>query len=152
MTLNKTDSKILMLLQQDARITNQVLADKVGISASPCWRKVRRLEKDQVIQGYRAVVDRKKIGLNVMVFVRVLLDKHGESDLKQFEEEIGTTEEVILCYSIGVGEFLLQVLVPNLDTYDEFTMKTIRRLPFIREMQSMYVLKEVKPSGIYPVL
>lgn len=61
MTLNKTDGKILMLLQQDARMTNQVLADKVGISASPCWRKVRRLENDQVIQGYRAVIDRKKL-------------------------------------------------------------------------------------------
>ncbi|SHO58672.1 Lrp/AsnC family transcriptional regulator [Vibrio quintilis] len=152
MTLNKTDGKILMLLQQDARMTNQVLADKVGISASPCWRKVRRLENDQVIQGYRAVIDRKKIGLNVMVFTRVMLDKHSESDLKQFEEEVSTSGEIILCYSIGVGEFLLQVLVANLDAYDEFTMKTIRRLPFIREMQSMYVLKEVKPAGIFPVL
>lgn len=87
-----------------------------------------------------------------MVFTRVMLDKHSESDLKQFEEEVSTSGEIILCYSIGVGEFLLQVLVANLDAYDEFTMKTIRRLPFIREMQSMYVLKEVKPAGIFPVL
>ncbi len=82
MLLDKTEMKILRVLQDDARITNQELADKIGMSASPCWRKVRRLEEQGVIQGYRAVLDRKKIGAGVMVFIRVVIDCHSEDEAK----------------------------------------------------------------------
>ncbi len=77
MALSPTDVKILEVLQNDARVTNQELAEKINVSASPCWRKVRRLEEDEVIKGYRAVLDRKKIGLGVMVFIRVVIDSHS---------------------------------------------------------------------------
>ncbi|GAB7218021.1 hypothetical protein DZS_21380 [Dickeya ananatis] len=83
MALSPIDMKILKLLQDDARVTNQVLAEKIGMSASPCWRKVRKLEEDGVIQGYRAVLDRKKIGLGVMVFIRVSIDSHSEAEAKK---------------------------------------------------------------------
>lgn len=152
MTLSTTDIKILTLLQNDARMTNQTLADAIGLSASPCWRKVRRLEEDEVIEGYRAVLNRKKIGLGVMVFVRVSIGSHSEAEAKKFEEEVTALEDVVACYSIGGdADFLLQVVARDLDTYADFAMTVIRRLPGIKEMQSMFVLKEIKPLVTYPV-
>lgn len=152
MAIDKTEIKILKLLQDDARITNQVLADKVGISASPCWRRVRKLEEDNVIQGYRAILNRKKIGLSVMVFVRVTIDSHSEAEAKKFEREVSELENVVSCYSIGGdADFLLQVVSHDLDSYADFAMSVIRRLPGIKEMQSMFVLKEIKQLVSYPI-
>lgn len=152
MTLSAIDMKILALLQNDARITNQTLADHISMSASPCWRKVRKLEEDEVIQGYRAVLNRKKIGLGVMVFVRVSIDSHSEAEARKFEQEVTALEDVVACYSIGGdADFLLQVVARDLDAYADFAMKVIRRLPGIKEMQSMFVLKEIKPLVSYPV-
>lgn len=152
MALDRTEMKILKLLQDDARVTNQVLAEKIGISASPCWRKVRKLEEDEVIQSYRAVVDRKKIGLGVMVFIRVAIDSHSEAEAKKFEEEVTALEDVVACYSIGGDtDFLLQVVATDLDCYADFAMSVVRRLPGIKEMQSMFVLKEIKPLITYPI-
>lgn len=152
MVPDTTEMKILRLLQDDARITNQELADKAGMSASPCWRKVRKLEEDDVIQGYRAVLNRKKIGLGVMVFIRVTIDSHSEAEARKFEEEVTALEDVIACYSIGGdADFLLQVVASDLDSYADFAMSVVRRLPGIKEMQSMFVLKEIKPLTAYPV-
>lgn len=150
--LNPTDIKILSLLQQDARITNQALAETIGMSASPCWRKVRQLEDDEVIQSYRAVLDRRKIGLGVMVFVRVSIDSHSEAEAKRFEQDVTDLDDVVACYSIGGdADFLLQVVARDLDAYAEFAMAVIRRLPGIKEMQSMFVLKEIKPFAEFPI-
>ncbi|MGL6019794.1 MAG: Lrp/AsnC family transcriptional regulator [Gibbsiella quercinecans] len=150
--LNSTDIKILALLQQDARITNQALAETIGMSASPCWRKVRQLEDDEVIQSYRAVLDRRKIGLGVMVFVRVSIDSHSEAEAKRFEQDVTDLDDVVACYSIGGdADFLLQVVARDLDSYAEFAMAVIRRLPGIKEMQSMFVLKEIKPFAEFPI-
>ncbi|MFZ3389344.1 MULTISPECIES: Lrp/AsnC family transcriptional regulator [Buttiauxella] len=152
MTLSTTDVKILALLQNDARMTNQSVADSIGLSASPCWRKIRKLEEDEVIQGYRAVLNRRKIGLAVMVFVRVTIDSHSESEAKKFEEEVAALEDVVACYSIGGdADFLLQVVARDLDSYADFAMSVVRRLPGIKEMQSMFVLKEIKPLVSYPI-
>ncbi|KJV30489.1 Lrp/AsnC family transcriptional regulator [Pantoea sp. SM3] len=145
MSLSKTDIQILEHLQQDARVTNQDLADAIGLSASPTWRKVRKLEEDGVIQGYRAVLNRRKIGLNVMVFVRVSIDSHSEAEARKFEAEVTALENVVSCCSIGGdADFLLQVVSADMDAYADFAMSVIRRLPGIKEMQSMFVLKEVK--------
>ncbi len=152
MTLSPTDMKILEILQDDARVTNQVLAEKINLSASPCWRKVRRLEEEEVIQGYRAVLDRKKIGLGVMVFIRVVIDSHSEAEARKFEEEVTALEDVVACYSNGGdADFLLQVVASDLDSYADFAMSVVRRLPGIKEMQSMFVLKEIKPLVSYPI-
>ncbi|MBA0038661.1 Lrp/AsnC family transcriptional regulator [Pantoea sp. BIGb0393] len=152
MSLSKTDIKILQQLQQDARITNQHLADEIGLSASPTWRKVRKLEEDEVIQGYRAVLNRKKIGLNVMVFVRVSIDSHSEAEARKFEQEVMSLDNVVSCYSIGGdADFLLQVVAADMDAYADFAMSVIRRLPGIKEMQSMFVLKEIKGLAAWPL-
>ncbi|EOE5320099.1 Lrp/AsnC family transcriptional regulator [Providencia rettgeri] len=152
MAIGKTEIKILKLLQDDARITNQVLAEKVGMSASPCWRRVKKLEEEHVIEGYRAILNRKKIGLGVMVFVRVIIDSDSEAEAQKFEQEVTELENVVACYSIGGDtDFLLQVVSHDLDSYADFAMTVIRRLPGIKEMQSMFVLKEIKPLDAYPI-
>lgn len=152
MAIDKTEIKILKVLQDDARITNQVLAEKVGMSASPCWRRVKKLEEEHVIEGYRAILNRKKIGLGVMVFVRVIIDSDSEAEAQKFEQEVTELENVVACYSIGGDtDFLLQVVSHDLDSYADFAMTVIRRLPGIKEMQSMFVLKEIKPLDAYPI-
>jgi len=152
MSLSKKDIQILEYLQRDARVTNQDLADAIGLSASPTWRKVRKLEEDEVIQGYRAVLNRRKIGLNVMVFVRVTIDSHSEAEARKFEAEVTALENVVSCYSIGGdADFLLQVVSADMDAYADFAMSVIRRLPGIKEMQSMFVLKEVKGMAGLPM-
>jgi DNA-binding Lrp family transcriptional regulator len=86
--LDNIDFKILTALQRDGRATNQMLADGIGMSASPCWRRVRQLEEEKYIQGYRAVLDRRKIGLGVMVFIRINIDCHGKAEAKKFEQKV----------------------------------------------------------------
>ncbi|WP_448951975.1 Lrp/AsnC family transcriptional regulator [Labrys neptuniae] len=150
--LEPADKRILTVLQADGRLTNQDLADKVGLSTSPCWRRVRRLEEDGVIQGYKAVLDRRQLGLGVLAFVRVKIDSHSEAEAEAFSSEVQQLDEVVACYSIaGDADFLLQVVARDLDAYAQFAMATLRRLPRIKEMQTTFVLKEIKPFNTLPV-
>lgn len=135
-------------MQHDARTTNQYFDDEISLSASPTWRKVCKLEEDDVIQGYRAVISRKKIGLNVIFFLRVTIDSHSEAEARKFEQEVMALDNVVSCYSNGGdADFLLQVVAADIDKYADFAILFIRRLPGIKEMQSMFVLKEIKRDG-----
>ena len=152
MKIDKTDESILKILQNDSRTTNQQHSEKIGMSASPCWRRVKRLEDEKVIRGYGVLLDRRKLGLGVMVFIRVSIDRHSEAEALKFEEEVMQLDDVVACYSIGGdADFLLQVVSYDLDTYAEFSMSIIRRLPGIKEMQSMFTLKEIKSFQGFPV-
>ena len=152
MKIDKTDESILKILQNDSRTTNQQLSEKIGMSASPCWRRVKRLEDEKVIRGYGVLLDRRKLCLGVMVFIRVSIDRHSEAEALKFEEEVMQLDDVVACYSIGGdADFLLQVVSYDLDTYAEFSMSIIRRLPGIKEMQSMFTLKEIKSFQGFPV-
>ena len=152
MKIDKKDESILKILQNDSRTTNQQLSEKIGMSASPCWRRVKRLEDEKVIRGYGVLLDRRKLGLGVMVFIRVSIDRHSEAEALKFEEEVMQLDDVVACYSIGGdADFLLQVVSYDLDTYAEFSMSIIRRLPGIKEMQSMFTLKEIKSFQGFPV-
>ena len=152
MKIDKTDESILKILQNDSRTTNQQLSEKIGMSASPCWRRVKRLEDEKVIRGYGVLLDRRKLGLGVMVCIRVSIDRHSEAEALKFEEEVMQLDDVVACYSIGGdADFLLQVVSYDLDTYAEFSMSIIRRLPGIKEMQSMFTLKEIKSFQGFPV-
>ncbi len=152
MPLEAADARILAALQEDGRLTNQELAERVGLSASPCWRRVKQMEETGTIAGYRARVDRRKVGLGVLAFVRVKIDSHSEAEARAFEDEIQRLDAVVACYSLaGSADFLLQVAAADLDAYAEFAMSTIRRLPRIKEMETAIVLKEVKPLTGWPV-
>ncbi|MDC7745857.1 Lrp/AsnC family transcriptional regulator [Rhizobium binxianense] len=146
------DIRILKALQSEGRLTNQELAERVGMSTSPCWRRIKRLEESGVIRGYQALVDRRAVGLGVLAFVRVQIDTHSHDEAERFEREVGELEAVIACYSVaGEADFLLQVVATDLDNYAEFAMTVIRRLPGIKEMHTMFVLKDIKASTILPV-
>lgn len=150
--LEPVDIRILEALQRDGRLTNQALSAQVGLSPSPCWRRVRQLEDEGVIRDYTATLDRRRIGLGVLAFIRVRIDSHSEAEAEAFSEEVAKLEEVVACYSIaGDSDFLLQVVSPNLDTYADFAMTVIRRLPRIKEMQTTFVLKEIKPFRGFPL-
>jgi Lrp/AsnC family leucine-responsive transcriptional regulator len=146
------DMRILNALQLEGRLTNQELAERVGMSTSPCWRRVKRLEESGVIKGYQAVLDRRSLGLGVLAFIRVGIDSHSEAEAKRFEKDVLKLDEVVACYSIaGDADFLLQVVTRDLDAYAEFAMTVVRRLPRIKEMQSIFVLKEIKPMQGLPI-
>jgi Lrp/AsnC family transcriptional regulator, leucine-responsive regulatory protein len=151
-SFDEADTRILTTLQREGRLTNQELAERAGLSASPCWRRVRQLEEDGVIRGYRADLDRQKLGLGVLAFIRVKIDSHNDEEAKRFEADVQRLERVIACYSIaGTADFMLQVVARDLDDYADFAMTVIRRLPRIKEMETSIVLKEVKPLSGLPV-
>lgn len=151
--LDKTDLKILEILQSDSRVTTSQLSERLNLSTSPCWRRVKRLEETKIIQGYGVFLDRRKLNLSVMVFIRVSIDSHSEKEARKFEEEVIALDNVVACYSMGGdADFLLQIVSSNLDTYADFSMSVIRRLPGIKEMQSMFVLKEIKPFKGFPLI
>ncbi len=152
MTLEAMDVKILDALQSEGRLTNQSLADRVGLSTSPCWRRVNRLEQEGVITGYRAALDRQKVGLGVLAFIRVRIDSHSAAEAEEFAESVTHLKEVVACYSIaGDADFLLQVVSEDLEAYAEFAMDVVRRLPRIKEMQTSIVLKEIKAFEGFPI-
>ncbi len=152
MEFERGDTQILRTLQLEGRISNQELADRVGMSTSPCWRRVRRLEESGVIKGYQAILDRKKVGLGVLAFIQVQIDSHSEAEAQSFEQEVLKLDEVVACYSIAGGaDFLLQVVAADLDSYADFAMAVVRRLPRIKAMQTMFVLKEIKPLSALPL-
>jgi Lrp/AsnC family transcriptional regulator, leucine-responsive regulatory protein len=150
--LMKDDVKILRKLQKDGRITNAALAEELGMSASPCWRRVRQLEEDGIIKGYSADLDRRRIGLGVLVYVVIQIDKHSDEDATRFEEEIRALPEVVSCHSVSGGaDFMLMVVSRDLDSYAEFSMTTLRRLPGIKTMTTNFALKEIKPFQGFPL-
>ncbi len=151
-TLDLSDIRILRALQADGRLTNQALAERVGLSASPCWRRVRALEEAGVIGGYRAVLDRRKVGLGVLAFARVRVGGHSDREAQEFADSVARLDAVVACYAIaGDADFLLQVVASDLDAYARFSMEVLRALPHIKEMQTMFVLKEIKPYQGLPV-
>lgn len=151
-SLEAGDIRILRALQAEGRLTNQELAERVGMSTSPCWRRVRRLEEAGVIRGYQAMVDRRSVGLGVLAFVRVMIDSHSDAEALSFEREVKQLDQVVACFSVaGEADFLLQVVASDLDSYADFAMTVIRRLPRIKEMHTMFVLKEIKPLAALPI-
>lgn len=150
--ITAADIKILKQLQHSGRMTNQELADKVGMATSPCWRRVKQLEESGIVTGYQANIDRRKIGLGILAFIRVKIDSHSEEESKLFEMQVGALKPVIACYAVaGDADFLLQVVAEDLDSFSTFAMSVIRRLSGIKEMQTTFVLREVKPLDHLPL-
>jgi Lrp/AsnC family leucine-responsive transcriptional regulator len=152
MTLDDIDLKILRHMQEDARLTNVELADRVGLSPSPCLRRVRRLEKDGVIDGYMTFVDQTKVGLPVSVFVSVALKEQSEKALEEFEGAIGALPEVMECYLMtGTSDYLLRVVTKDLADYERFLKHHLTRIPAIASIQSSFTLKQVIYRAALPL-
>jgi len=150
--LDLHDSRILAALQGNGRLTVAELAEKVHLSTSPTWRRVKRLEDEGVIVGYQATLDRRALGWGVLAFVMVTIGDHGDAEARAFEQAVGELPEIVACWSIaGSSDFLLQVVKQDLDTYADFAMTIVRRLPGIKAMQTILTLKEVKSPAPWPV-
>ena len=147
-----TDRRILDRLQEDGRVSNVELANAVGISSSPCWRRVRELEKRGVISGYVALVDAAAVGLPVSVFVQVTLERQIEAALETFEAAVKARPEVMECYLMtGDADYLLRVVVSDLPTYEAFLKDHLTRIPGIANIKSSFALNQVKYRTSLPL-
>ena len=150
--IDKFDLAILYALQRDGRLSNAELANRVGLSAAPCWRRVRALEEGGYIVGYRAELDRRKIGLGVLAFVRVDAERNTGDATRQLEAAITRLPEVISCHYIsGTGTFELQVVAEDLDSFSRFALQSLINLPNVKDLQTSFSLGEVKAAGPLPL-
>ncbi|MCH7543131.1 MAG: Lrp/AsnC family transcriptional regulator [Proteobacteria bacterium] len=150
--LDAIDRRILDRLQEDGRVSNVELANAVGISSSPCWRRVRELEKRGVISGYVALVDAAAVGLPVSVFVQVTLERQIEAALETFEAAVRARPEVMECYLMtGDADYLLRVVVSDLPTYEAFLKDHLTRIPGIANIKSSFALNQVKYRTSLPL-
>ena len=151
-TLDKFDWLILNELQRDGRLSNAELAERVGLSAAPCWRRVRALEKAGIITGYRAEIDRHKVGLDVLAFVRLDAERNRGDVTRELEEAIRKIPEVISCHYIsGTGTFELQVISKDLNTFSAFARDVLINLPNVKDLHTSFSLGEVKAAGALPL-
>lgn len=151
-TLDKFDIAILNELQADGRLSNAELASRVGLSAAPCWRRVRALEQSGFITGYRAEINRQKIGLGVLAFVRLDADRNTGDVLPALEDAIRTIPEVVSCHYIsGTGTFELQVVSRDLNSFSQFARDVLINLPNVKDLHTSFSLGEVKASPTLPL-
>jgi Lrp/AsnC family leucine-responsive transcriptional regulator len=152
MQLDDIDRKILRLLQQDGRITVAELAEKVGLSASPCLRRIRLLEQAKVIARYVAVLDQQQVGLPISVFASVKLEKQKEEALNRFARAIEKWPEVLECYLMtGPRDYLLRIVVEDLAAYERFLKQKLTRLDGIASIESSFALEQVKYTNLLPI-
>ena len=150
--LDLIDHRILSQLQADGRMTNQDLSDKVGLSPSPCLRRVRHLEAEQVITGYVALVDPDKIGLSVTAFVRVRLSQQDDRHLAVFEEAVAAFPEVMECYLMtGEADYQLRVLVDSLEAFEDFLRRKLTRISGVAQVTSSFALRPVVYKTALPM-
>ena len=150
--LDRYDLAILHELQRDARLSNTELAARVGLSAAPTWRRVKWLEEQGFITGYRAEIDRRRIGLGVLAFVRIDADRNTASATRQLEDAIRRLPEVISCHYIsGSGTFELQVLTTDLDAFSKLSLDTLLNLPHVNNLHTSFSLGEVKAGAALPL-
>ena len=149
--IDPIDRRILDRLQNEGRLSNAELAEKVGLSPSPCWRRVKALEEAGVIKGYAALLDAKSVGLSVNVFVSVSLSTQVEKALQAFEKAAAERPEVMECYLMtGDSDYLLRVVVPDLEAYERFVM-AFTKIPGIAQSRSSFALRPVKRGPALPV-
>lgn len=152
MSLDAIDRRILAALQRDGRLTNADLADAVGLSPSPCLRRVRLLEKAGVIAGYHAALDRKAIGLGLTVFVGIKVERHHDEEARAFREAVAALDEVVSCHLVsGEADFLLQVVVADLAAYERFLIGTLLKLPGVSDIRSNFAIQTVKDGAPLPL-
>lgn len=150
--LDQYEKRILKYLQRDAAQSNAELAAKVGLSPSPCWRRIDRLEKEGIIRGRVALVDRQKIGLNAHIFAQVKLNAHGRANLDEFALAIQGFDEVLECYVLmGSVDFMLRIVAPDIEAYERFFFDRLSQLPGVHEVNSTVALSEIKSVTALPI-
>ena len=153
MEIDRYDREILRILQQDGRISNQDLADRIGLSPSPCLRRVRALEEAGFISGYRAQLDAKALGLSLMALIQISMDQHTPERFKDFDAAVRDIPDVLECLLITgqSADYLLKVAVRDMDAYQELLLNRITRIPGVTGVHSSFVLRRVVDKGVLPV-
>ena len=153
LTLDRIDRRILECLQKDGGLSNQELAEKVGLSPSPCLRRVRALEEAGIILRRVTLLDRKKLGLSLTVILGIGMDRHTPDRFEQFEAAVAALPEVQECYLVTGQEadYQLKVVVPDMDAYQEFLLGKITRIPGVSGVRSSFVLRRVIDSTEVPL-
>jgi Lrp/AsnC family leucine-responsive transcriptional regulator len=150
--LDKVSQRLLSALQLDSRRTLQELAEAVGLSPTPCWRRIKAMEEAGVIRGYTAVVDREKVGLDLCVLAHISIARHVEGAVTLFEEAMMAAREVIECHlTTGDADYIIKVVVADTRAYDRFLQERIFPLSMIGSVRSNIALREVKAQTILPL-
>lgn len=150
--LDAADRRILRALQQDGRLPVVALAEQVGLSATPCQRRLKRLEEAGVIRGYTAQLDPARVGLPLQAFVQVALQSHAEDVVERFHAALAQRPEVLAAYTMsGEMDYLLHVLAPDMEAFGDFATRALLRMPGVKETRSSFVLAALKQPGIIPV-
>ena len=150
--LDEYERKILRELQRDAAQTTAQIAERVGLSASPCWRRIDRLEREGFIQRRVAIVDRQKVGLNAHVFAQVKLNAHGRANLDEFAAKIREFPEVLDCYVLmGSVDFMIRIVAEDINAYERFFFEKLSQLPGVQEINSTVALSEIKATTALPI-
>jgi Lrp/AsnC family transcriptional regulator, leucine-responsive regulatory protein len=150
--LDAIDRRIVAALQADGRLSNADLAERVGLSPSPCLRRVKRLEREGYIEAYRAVLRRDQIGLCLTVFVGVKIEGHANDKAVAFEQAVTALPEVIACHMVsGEVDYLLEVVAPDLDYYRSFLVGKLLELSVIREVRSNIAIRTLKSGAVLPL-
>lgn len=153
MDLDQYDRRILEILQADGRLANQELADRIGLSPSPCLRRVRALEEAGVISGYRAQVDARKLGLTLMALLHISMDKHTPERFANFEKKVAALPEVLECLLVTGQEadYQLKVVVRDMDAYQDLLLNRITRIEGVTGVHTSFVLRRALDKAALPV-
>ena len=151
--LDRVDRRILDTLQADARISNQELAKRVGLSPAPCWRRLRRLEEEGFISGYATLLEASAIGLPILAYALVTLDNHHADTVRQFDRLIQDRPEVLECHSMsGPNDYLLRIVAASMEAYEHFLSTQVLQLAAVRSVNTSFVLRTKKSTTRLPVL
>lgn len=150
--LDAFERRILELIQVDASLSNAELAERVGLSSTPCWRRVQRLRELGVIRQQVALLDRRQLGLNAQIFAQVKLNAHGREHLDEFSAAIRGFPEVLEAFVLmGPVDFLLRIVAADIDSYERFFFEKLSRVPGIQEINSVVALSEIKSTTALPI-
>ncbi len=151
-TIDKIDRQILALMQEDASLPIQKIADRVGLSVNPCWRRIRQMEATGVIQGRVALVDPQKVGLGLTVYVRIKTREHSAAWARTLNEVIAAMPEILECHRIGGDvDYLLKVIVPDIAGYDRTYKELIDRLPSLADVSALFSMERLKSTTGLPI-
>lgn len=151
MKLDPAEREILRLLQADGRLSNVALAERVGLSESPCLRRVKHLEQSGLIKGYAAIVDQRLLGLTVTAFVLVNMEKQPDAATEAFIAAVEAEEHIVECYATsGAHDYLMKVVARSIDHFSELCMQRILKFPGVLHVESSFSLKEIKHSRVLP--
>lgn len=151
--MDSKDRQIIAALQQDGRLTNQELSERVALSPSPCLRRLRLLEEAGVIKGYTAIVDEQAYGLPITAFVRIRLERHSEDVIAAFERKIRDMDSILDCYVMtGDADYLLRVLIESLHDYEQFVRTKLHRIEGIASIDTSFAYGVVKRSTVFPAV